>query len=62
MSPQQFIDIVCRMRTAQEKYFRTDRFDDFLESSKLEREVDLALRDFLNPKDQISIFPLPASQ
>lgn len=62
MSTQQFIDLVCRMRSAQKQYFRTRSYADLDESKKLEREVDQALRDFSNPKDQISIFPLAASQ
>ena len=61
MTPQQFIDLVCRMRTAQKQYFRTRHCDDLDESRKLEREVDQALRDFSNPQNQLSIFPLGAS-
>lgn len=56
MTPQQFIDLVCRMRTAQEAYFRTRRISDLTESMKLEREVDQALRNFSNPQNQLSIF------
>lgn len=62
MSPQQFIDLVCRMRSAQKQYFRTSRYDDLDESKKLEREVDQAIRDFSNPKDQLSLLPSAASQ
>lgn len=62
MSPQQFIDLVCRMRSAQMQYFRTRSYADLNESKKLEREVDQALRDFSNPKDQLSLFPSAASQ
>lgn len=62
MSPQQFIDLVCRMRSAQRQYFRTRSYDDLNESKKLEREVDQALHDFSNPKDQLSLFPSAASQ
>lgn len=62
MSPQQFIDLVCRMRSAQKQYFRTRCHADIVESMKLEREVDQALRDFSNPKDQLSLFPSAASQ
>lgn len=61
MSPQQFIDLVCRMRSAQKQYFRTRSYADLDESKKLEREVDQALRDFSAPKDQMSLFPLGAS-
>lgn len=62
MSPQQFIDLVCRMRTAQNAYFRSRSYDDLDESKKLEREVDQALLDFSNPKDHLSLFPSAASQ
>lgn len=62
MSPQQFIDLVCRMRSAQKQYFRTRSYGDRDEIKKLEREVDQALRDFSNPNGQLSLFPSAASQ
>lgn len=62
MSPQQFIDLVCKMRSAQKQYFRTRSYGDLDESKKLEREVDQALRDFSNPKNQLSLFPSEFSQ
>lgn len=62
MSPKEFIDLVCRMRSAQKQYFRTCSYGDLDESEKLEREVDQALREFSNPKDQLSLFPSAASQ
>lgn len=61
MSPKEFIDLVCRMRSAQKQYFRTRSYGVLDESKKLEREVNQALRDFSNPKDQLSLFPLGAS-
>ena len=61
MSPQQFSDLVCRMRTAQKQYFRTRSYADLDESKKLEREVDQALRDFSNPQNQLQLFPLGTS-
>lgn len=61
MSPQQFIDLVCKMRTAQKQYFRTRSYADLDESKKLEKQIDQALRDFSNPKDQLSLFPSAAS-
>lgn len=61
MTPQQFIDLVCRMRTAQKAYFRTRSYSDLDESKKLEREVDNALREISEPKDQLSLFPSAAS-
>jgi hypothetical protein len=62
MTPQQFIDLVCRMRSAQKQYFRTRLHDDMQQAKELERQVDQALRDFSNPKDQLSLFPSAASQ
>lgn len=56
MSPKEFIDLVCRMRTAQKAYFRTRSLADLDESKKLEREVNQALRDFSEPKKQLSLF------
>lgn len=57
MSPLQFINLVCLMRKAQKQYFRTRSNEDLAMSKKLEREVDQALHDFSNPKDQLSLFP-----
>lgn len=62
MTPQQFIDLVCKMRTAQKQYFRTRLHDDMEQAKQLERQVDQALRDFSNPKDQLSLFSSAASQ
>lgn len=61
MSPQQFIDLVCHMRSAQKQYFLTRSYADLDESKKLEREVDQALRDFSNPQNQLQLFPLGTS-
>lgn len=55
MSPQQFIDLVCRMRSAQKQYFRTRSYGDLDESKKLEREVDQALREITNPYGLLAI-------
>lgn len=62
MKPKEFINLVCKMRSAQKQYFRTRSYADLDESKKLEREVDQALRDFSNPNDQLSLFPSAASQ
>ena len=56
MTPQKFIDLVCRMRSAQKQYFRTRSYADLEESKKLEREIDQALRDFSNPNNQLNLF------
>ena len=56
MSTQQFVDLVCRMRSAQRQYFRTHSYTDLDESKKLEREVDQALREISKPYNQLSLF------
>lgn len=56
MTPQQFIDLVCSMRSAQKQYFRTRSYGDLDESKKLERKVDQALRDFSNTNNQLNLF------
>jgi len=55
MSPQQFIDLVCRMRSAQKQYFRTRSLADLDESKILERQVDQALREITNPYGLLAI-------
>ena len=55
MTPQQFIDLVCRMRSAQKQYFRTRRHADLEESVKLEKEVDNALRSF-SQEEELPLF------
>lgn len=61
MTTKNFIDLVCRMRSAQKQYFRTRTFADLDESKKLEREVDNALRNFSENDNQLSLFPGSAS-
>lgn len=61
MSPQQFIDLVCKMRTAQKQFFRTHLHDDLQQSKEYERQVDQALRDFSNPQNQLSLFQTTTS-
>lgn len=56
MSPQQFIDLVCRMRSAQRQELRTLKHGDMQKAEQLEREVDQALRDFSNPNNQLNLF------
>lgn len=61
MSPQQFIDLVCKMRSAQKQFFRTRLHDDMEQAKQLERQVDQALRDFSNPQNQLLLFQSAAS-
>lgn len=61
MSPKEFIDLVCRMRSAQKAYFRTRYISDLELSRTLEAQVDQALRDFSNPQNQLQLFPLGTS-
>lgn len=61
MTHQQFINLVCRMRSAQKAYFRTRYMSDLELSKTLEAQVDQALRDFSNPQNQLQLFPLGTS-
>lgn len=56
MTTQQFIDLVCKMRTAQKQFFRTRLHDDLQQSKEYEQQVDKALRYFSNPQNQLSLF------
>mgnify|MGYP003303784554 CR=1 FL=1 len=49
MSPQQFIALVCKMRTAQKQFFRTRLHDDLQQSKEYEQQVDQALSELTNP-------------
>jgi hypothetical protein len=49
------------MRSAQKRFFRTHLHDDMELAKQYERQVDQALRDFSEPKNQLSIFPLAAT-
>lgn len=46
MTPQQFIDLVCRLRSAQRLFFRTHSHTALAKCVELEQEVDNALRSF----------------
>lgn len=61
MTFKDFAELVCKMRTAQKAYFRTRSYSDLDESKKLERQVDNALREISEPKNQLSLFSAPAS-
>lgn len=56
MTPQQFIDLVCRMRSAQRQFVRTLKHDDMQQAKKYEKQVDQALRGFSLQKKQTNIF------
>lgn len=57
MTFKEFAELVCRMRTAQKSYFRTRSYADLDNSKILERQVDNALREISEPKNQLSLFP-----
>lgn len=48
MTAKEFIDLVCQMRSAQKRFFRTHLHDDMEQSKELERKVDNALKAFSN--------------
>lgn len=56
MSPQQFIDLVCKMRSAQRQFVRTLKHDDMQQAKEYEMQVDVALRGFTLQKNQTNIF------
>lgn len=56
MSPQQFIDLVCKMRSAQRQELRTMSVADMQRAKEYEIQVDNALRGFSLQKNQTNIF------
>lgn len=62
MSPKKFIDLVYKMRSAQNQYFRTRSLADLDKSKILERQVDNALWFFSQPANQPTLFPLDGSR
>lgn len=61
MTFKEFAELVCKMQTAQKSYFRTRCYADLDNSKILERQVDNALREISEPKNQLSLFSAPAS-
>lgn len=61
MNYKEFAELVCKMRTAQKSYFRTRSYSDLDNSKFLERQVDDALREISEPKNQLSLFSAPIS-
>lgn len=55
MTTQQFIDLVCKMRSAQKQFFRTHLHDDMDQAKQLERKVDQALRSF-SDEEELHLF------
>jgi hypothetical protein len=53
VSDLDFARLVASMRAAQRKYFRTRSYDDLDESKRLEREVDAALKEALEPQKKL---------
>lgn len=57
MEFKQFVELVCNMRTAQKAFFRTRSRVEQDRAMLLERQVDNALREISEPKNQLSLFP-----
>lgn len=57
MTFKEFVELVCKMRTAQKSYFRTRSYAALDNSRILESQVDKALREISGPKNQLSLFP-----
>lgn len=56
MKPQEFIELVAKMRSAQKAYFRTRNYADLDLSKQLERQVDNALRQQAEDDTQYNLF------
>jgi hypothetical protein len=56
MSPQQFINLVRRMRSAQRQELRTMSVADMQQAKEYEKQVDDALRGFSIQKNQTNNF------
>lgn len=51
-SPDEFLDMVEKMRNGQKQYFKTRSKEDLIESKRLEKEVDRAIEDLHRNKAQ----------
>lgn len=56
MTIAEFAILVKEMRDCQKKYFRSRLRDALNQSKELEREVDQAIKEILNPQPQGSLF------
>lgn len=48
-----FVLLVKNLRNAQKKYFRTRNFHDLNRAKQLEKEVDIAIQEILNPQTNL---------
>lgn len=55
MSAKEFIDLVCQMRSAQKRFFRTQLHNDMEKAKQYERQVDNALRSF-SQEEELPLF------
>lgn len=56
MNYAKFVELVTEMRSAQRQYFRTRSYADLDYSKIKEREVDQALREIQEDKNQLNLF------
>lgn len=55
MPAKEFIYLVCKMRSAQKRFFRTHLHDDMEQAKQYERQVDQALQSFSH-EDELPLF------
>lgn len=51
-SPDEFLNMVAKMRNAQKRYFKSRAETDFQETERLEKQVDDAIDALYRNKDQ----------
>lgn len=55
MEPIEIIKLAQKMRSAQKAYFKSRMYGDLELSRKLERQLDKAIEDFLNPQTRLEL-------
>lgn len=56
MTPDEIIKLAKETRDAQKAYFKTRGYTELDQSKKLEKTLDRAIDEYLNPNPQIDLF------
>lgn len=56
MTPDEIIKLAKETRDAQKAYFKTRGYTELDKSKQLEKRLDKAIEDYLNPNPQIDMF------
>lgn len=56
MTPDEIVKLAKEMRDAQKSYFKTRSSGDLDKSKRLERQLDKAIDEYINPNPQIDLF------